>query len=94
MFSAIIVSWIIFILFLIGAMFYGQRYFVIEIIYAQTVVYLTALTISIFEREIKKIEFSNSFKIIIYILFVLLILEFTVFTFNLPWHDIFADPYS
>lgn len=94
MFSAIIISWIVFILFLIGAMFYGERYFIIEIIYAIIIVCLTAISISIIEQEIKKLEFSNRFKILIVILFVLLILEFTVFTSKLPWHDIFADPYS
>ena len=93
-FSAIIISWVIFILFLIAAMFYGERYFIIEIIYAIIIVYLTAISISIIEQEIKKLEFSNRFKILIGILFVLLILEFTVFTSKLPWHDIFADPYS
>jgi hypothetical protein len=94
MLSTVIISWVIFIFFLIGAMFYGERYFIVEIIYAQITVFLTAVSISIFEQEMVKLDFSRRFKSVIFILFILLVIEFTVFTFNLPWHDIFADPYS
>jgi len=92
--SAIIIPWIIFILFLIAAMFFGERHFIIELIYAITITYLTALCTSIFEQEIKEIEFSKRFKWLMLIFLVILIMEFTIFTFNLPWHDIFADPYA
>ncbi len=94
MLSAIIISWFIFILFLTVAMFYGERHFIVEIIYAQTIVYLTGISISIFEQELKNLEYSKRFKVLIIVLFIFLVVEFTVFTFNLPWHDIFADPYS
>lgn len=92
--SAIIIPWIIFILFLIAAMFFGERHFIIELIYAISITYLTALCTSIFEQEIKKIEFSKRFKWLLLIFLVILIMEFTIFTFNLPWHDIFAEPYA
>ncbi len=94
MLSAIIIAWFIFILFLTLAMFYGERQFIVEIIYAQTIVFLTGISISIFEQELKNLEFSKRFKVLIIVLFVYLVVEFTVFTFNLPWHDVFADPYS
>lgn len=92
--SAIILPWLIFILFLIAAMFFGERNFIIEIIHANIILYLTALSISFFELEIKEIEFSKRFNWLILIFLVILIMEFTIFTFNLPWHDIFADPYA
>ena len=94
MLSAIIIAWFIFIFFLTLAMFYGERQFIVEIIYAQTIVFLTGISISIFEQEFKSLEFSKRFKVLIIVLFVYLVVEFTVFTFNLPWHDVFADPYS
>ncbi len=94
MLSAIIIAWFIFILFLTLAMFYGERQFIVEIIYAQIIVYLTAISISIFEQEFKNLEFSKRFKVLIIVLFIYLVVEFTVFTFKLPWHDVFADPYS
>ena len=93
MLSAIIISWFIFILFLTLAMFYGERYFIVEIIYAQIVVYITAILVSIFEQEFKNLEFSKRFKVLIIVLSIYLVVEFTVFTFKLPWHDVFADPY-
>ncbi len=92
--SAIILPWLIFILFLIAAMFFGERNFIIEIIHANIILYLTALSISLFELEFKEIEFSKRFNWLILIFFVILIMEFTIFTFNLPWHDIFANPYA
>jgi len=94
MLSAIIISWFIFIFFLTLGMFFGERYFVVEIIYAQTVVYISGISISIFEDEFKNLEFSKRFKGLIIVLFIYLVVEFTVFTFNLPWHDVFANPYA
>ena len=94
MLSAIIIAWFIFILFLTFAMFYGERQFIVEIIYAQIIVFLTAISISIFEQEFKDLEFSKRFKVLIIVLFIYLVVEFTVFTFKLPWHDVFANPYS
>ena len=94
LFSAIIFPWFVFILFLIAAMFFGERNFIVEIIHANIVLYLSALSISLFEYEIKDVEFSKRINGLILLLLVILIIEFTVFTFNLPWHDIFADPYA
>ena len=75
-------------------MFFGERDFIIEIIHANIILYLTALSVSFFEQEFKDIEFSKRFNWLIVIFLVILIMEFTIFTFNLPWHDIFADPYA
>ena len=94
MLSAVIIAWFIFILFLTFAMFYGERQFIVEIVYAQIIVYLTAISISIFEQESKKLDFSKRFRVLIIVLCIFLVVEFTVFTFNLPWHDVFANPYS
>lgn len=92
--STIIIPWIVFMLFFIAAAFFGERHYIVEIIYANVITYLTAITISVFEQEINKIELTKRFKILILVLFVILIVEFTIFTFNLPWHDVFADPYA
>ena len=92
--SGVFLPWIIFLLFLTAATFYGERAVIVEIIYANVITYLSAVTITVFEQEFKDFEFSKRFNILIVILTAILIIEFTVFTFNLPWHDIFADPYA
>ena len=91
--SSILISWVIFILFLSAAMFFGERHFIIEIIYAIIIVYLSAISISVLEEEIKKLEYSKRLMALILFLLVLLVMEFTIFTFRLPWHDIFTNPY-
>jgi len=69
-------------------------HFVVEIISAQTVLYVSVLILSFIELDIIKIEFGKRLKIILLILIILLIVEFTAFTFYLPWHDVLADPYT
>jgi hypothetical protein len=69
-------------------------HFVVEIISAQITVYITALILGFIEIDIIKIDFGNRLKVILLILIVLLIVEFTAFTFYLPWHDVLMDPYA
>ncbi|MFX1326118.1 MAG: DUF6512 family protein [Promethearchaeota archaeon] len=92
--SIILLPLITLILFLIGAMFYGERQYVVEIFYAIIITYVSGLSISFFEREMQGLQFSKRFQIFILILIVILIMEFTIFTFRLPWHDVFSDPYG
>jgi hypothetical protein len=68
-------------------------HFVVEIISAQITVFIAALILGFIELDIRKLEFGKRLKVIMLILIVLLIVEFTAFTFYLPWHDVLADPY-
>jgi len=68
--------------------------FVIEIISAQITVYISVLFLSFIEVEIMKFEFGKRLRVLLGILLVLLIIEFTAFSFYLPWHDILANPYA
>jgi uncharacterized membrane protein len=78
-----------------GAVVYdAERSKVIEIIYALTITFLSGVSVSLIEQELKEFEFSKRFKLFLLIIAVIMVIEFTVFTFNLPWHDIFADPYG
>lgn len=93
-FSAIFYPWMMFMLFFFTRVIYPwQMYFVVEIISAQTVLYVSVLILSFIELDIMKIEFGRRVKIILIILIILLIIEFTAFTFYLPWHYVLGDPY-
>jgi cell shape-determining protein MreD len=94
--STMLIPLIVLILFLVGAMIYdSERSKVVEIIYALTITYLSGLSISIIEQEFKEIEFSKRFKALLFIIIIIMILEFTVFTIRgNPWHDLFANPYG
>ncbi|MHA2287471.1 MAG: DUF6512 family protein [Promethearchaeota archaeon] len=94
-FSMVLYPWIMFILFFFTRVIYPlQMHFVVEIISAQITVYITALILGFIEIDIIKIDFGNRLKVILLILIVLLIVEFTAFTFYLPWHDVLMDPYA
>jgi len=69
-------------------------HFVVEIISAQIVVYTSVLFLGFFEVEIAKLEFGKRLRVLLLVLLVLSIIEFTAFSFYLPWHDILANPYT
>ncbi|MHA1776596.1 MAG: DUF6512 family protein [Promethearchaeota archaeon] len=95
LFGAILTPWIIFILWYIAPAIYGPIGRVwVEILWAISCTILTIFIITVFENQIKEIEWNRSSQLVIMLLMLILILEFTIFTFHLPWADIFAEPYS
>ncbi len=94
-FSMVLYPYLIFLFFLFSRVVYPwQMLFVIEIISAQITVYISVLFLSFIEVEIMKFEFGKRLRVLLVILLVLLIIEFTAFSFYLPWHDILANPYA
>jgi hypothetical protein len=63
-----------------------------EIVSANIVLYLTSLIVIIFESQFEKVKQSREFRWAVIALFLLLIHLFTVFSFRLPWCDVFAIP--
>lgn len=93
--STVILPWIIFIIFFLSRVFYPwEMHFVVEIITAQLSTYISVLIIGYIELDTIKIEYGTRLKVIFVILMTLLIVEFTAFTFYLPWHDVLTDPYA
>ena len=94
-FSMILYPWIIFLLFFFTRVVYPwQMHFVIEIISANIVVYTSVLMLGFIEIDIMKLEFGKRLKANLLILLALLIIEFTAFSFYLPWHDVLTNPYA
>lgn len=94
-FSLLIYSWIMFVIFFFSRVIYpSEMHFIAEIIVAQIATYVSVLILGFMEIEIAKIEFGKRMKIILILLLVLLIIEFTAFSFYLPWHDLLGNPYS
>lgn len=91
--STVLIPWMIFILWFIGPAVYGKfTSLVADVIYANIITYSSLAIISVFERWYEQLEYPPSIKILILVLIGLSILEFTIFTFNLPWHDMFVEP--
>lgn len=91
--GAILIPWMIFMLWYIAPALLGQFTRVwVEILYANIVTYASILMISKLEVTLLPVTFSRSVKIGLWLLFCILIMEFTIFTFRLPWVDVFAEP--
>ncbi|MFX0049539.1 MAG: hypothetical protein ACFE8G_15505, partial [Candidatus Hermodarchaeota archaeon] len=85
-FSTIFYPWVMFILFFFTRVVYPwQMHFSVEIILAQVTTYISVVVLSFIELGIIKIEFGKRLKAILVILIILLIIEFTAFSFYLPW---------
>jgi hypothetical protein len=69
-------------------------HYIVEIISAQATVYVSALILGFIELETIKMEYGKRLKVLLVGLIILLIVEFTAFTLNLPWHDVLANPYT
>ena len=94
-FSMVLYPFLLFVFFLFTRVVYPwQMLFVVEIISAQITVYISVLFLGFIEIDIAKLEFGKRLKSMLLIFLVLLIVEFTAFSFYLPWHDILANPYA
>ena len=91
--GALILPWLIFIIWYTAPAVYGFIPILwLEILYANICVYVTILSISIFEGAFQEINYSKAVKICLVILLLLTIMEFTIFSFKKPWADMFTVP--
>jgi hypothetical protein len=82
-----------FILFFTPPAFYGKYGTdLAEIISANIVLYTTSIIVIILETTFENSKQSKEFRWAIGFLFVMLICLFTIYSFNLPWFDVFAIP--
>jgi len=94
-FSMVFYPFLIFVFFLFTRVVYPWQMFdIVEIISAQITVYISVIFLGFIEIDIAKIEFGKRLKRLLLIFLVLLVVEFTAFSFYLPWHDILANPYA
>jgi hypothetical protein len=92
-FSAIILPWIIILVWYLVPAIYSKRLSVpLEIIWAIFSAYLSSVFSEYFAREIEKINFRLSTKIAILFLLIISAFLFILFSYKLPWVDIFANP--
>ncbi|MHA1471766.1 MAG: hypothetical protein ACTSQW_01565 [Promethearchaeota archaeon] len=93
--SMVLYPFLIFVFFLFTRVVYPwQMLNVVEIIFAQITVYISVLFLGFIEIDIAKLEFGKRLRRMLLIFLVLLIVEFTAFSFYLPWHDILENPYA
>lgn len=64
----------------------------LEIINANLSLGLSIFAGIIIERNTENITFSKASILVLILLFALLLMEFSIFTYRLPWADLFANP--
>ncbi len=91
---AVLVPWIIFLFWYIAPAVYGQFPTQLgEIIYANLITILVFISALLLEDGFLRIPFSRNLKILTWVLLLISLLLFMVFTFShLPWADVFVEP--
>jgi hypothetical protein len=93
LFTASFYPLVMMVIYLLGPMVFGQFQSILaEIIFANVALFLTSLSAFIIERQVESSLPLLGFKIVVIALFFLSLLQFIVFTIELPWFDIFAIP--
>lgn len=90
----IITPWLMMAIWYIAPAIYGKPMpsVPLEIIYANAAVFLLALCLVILERGLEEARYAKAQKVVILALMVVLILEFAIFTYQMPWTDVFEVP--
>lgn len=93
-FTAILYPWVMFILFFITRVIYPSMLpEMFEIIIAISITFISGVFSGYLQLDLAKIQYGKRIIVLIIIMVLFLVIEFTAFTFYLPWHDVLADPY-
>ena len=93
--AAILVPWFMFILWYMAPAYYGHLPSVfVEVLYANIIMVLLGFCTVALEQGFEAIRYTPTLKGVIIALALISISLYTIFTFRLPWTDVFADPYG
>lgn len=91
--AATFLPWFIFVLWYIAPAVYGRwPHVALEILYANVVTIIAGLFVAVLERELEQITFSRQFRAVLLTLFIVSLGLYLIFTFKLPWADVFVEP--
>lgn len=85
--------WLFFVLWYIAPAIYDRwNNVVLEIVYANIITIVAGIGIAALERDWAQIEFSIPARCLLIVLFSVSIGLYLIFTFKLPWADVFVEP--
>jgi hypothetical protein len=91
--ATIFLPWIIFLLWYIAPALIGRwPNNVLEIVYANVITFVVGLFTVILESGLESVPYNRSLKVVLVTLFLASIMIYIVFTFRLPWADVFVEP--
>lgn len=93
LFSTTLLPWIMFLIFFIPPAVVGKvESVLLEIILANIILIFTCALTILVERELDRILLSNTFLAVSVLLFLVSGFLYILFTFRLPWFDVFSIP--
>lgn len=93
LFSASYLPLVMMVIYLLGPLSFGRSESILfEIIFANIALLLTSFITLTVEMQIKSAKPSLVFRSVSIFLFILSMVQYVVFTYELPWFDIFANP--
>ena len=93
LFSTTILPWFIFIIWFIAPAYYGPiDNLAMEILYANIALILSGICILAIEQTMESVTFQALSKSVLGKKFIIEYSLYIIFTFNLPWADVFAVP--
>lgn len=93
LFTVVYLPWVLLVMFLISPIvFIKIESIPVEIIFANVTLILASVSSLLVEKQVEKAEPGTSFQIVLLVLFLLTLTQFVVFTYRLPWFDLFATP--
>ncbi|AJG40489.1 hypothetical protein TRQ7_03295 [Thermotoga sp. RQ7] len=93
LFSTTLLPWFIVLIWYMLPAFFGHiESLAVDLVWAFTVTFLSAIVAVVLEKELEKYSTGTAFKFTIAVLFVLSVVFYTVFSFEKPWIDLFVEP--
>lgn len=89
----VLVPWFMFVLWFMAPAYYGELpNDLLEILYANVIMVFLGFCAVAVEQGFETAAYSRTLKGVIVALFLISVSHYTIFTFRLPWCDVFADP--
>jgi hypothetical protein len=92
--ATVLVPWGIFFGWFIAPAVYGAPMPtpVLELLYANGITLAVMAMMGVIERSLETFAFPKPLRIVLWIILAVLLLEFVVFSYRLPWSDVFTVP--
>jgi hypothetical protein len=93
LFAATIYPFAIFVFYYMAPAYYGQLNSIpLEVIYANIALLLASFSAIAIERQIETGKPNRLFRVAVIVLFLISLSQYIIFTYRLPWADVFATP--
>ena len=93
LFATSFIPWTVFVFFFMAAAYYGEIHNIpVEIIYANIVLLFASFTTITVERHFEKVSPGTAFKVVTTAMFLVSLSYYIIFSYRLPWFDVFAVP--